>query len=188
MAPLALDTSNVTNNPQTRSLTPQNPFSPGGSSHPSPSFGPYHGGPEHDINESQDLLLPPSESTRFQRYQDSPASSRRSSWSTDAGTADHLNPFGSMIDVNSTLGSRSGTPDLEPQAMKSLTEKFSITPYAGLIWDPRDKEDDDELHDPLKDDKERGCDIFTKRGAINVGGLAFITLGVLVLFIGYPIL
>ena len=32
------------------------------------------------------------------------------------------------------------------------------------------------------------CDIFTKRGLLNIGGLLFLTIGLLILFIGYPIL
>lgn len=61
-------------------------------------------------------------------------------------------------------------------------------PSAGLLLFPEDVEKDDWLHNPSPDDKEEKCDIFSKRGLVNVGGLVFITLGVLVLFIGYPVL
>ena len=55
---------------------------------------------------------------------------------------------------------------------------------------PEDVEKDDYLHnpDPNGKDDERQCDIFTRRGFVNIGGLALITLGILVLFIGYPVL
>lgn len=62
-------------------------------------------------------------------------------------------------------------------------------PSAGLLLFPEDVEKDDWLHNPDPNEKDREkCDIFTKRGLLNVGGLAFITIGILVLFIGYPVL
>lgn len=60
-------------------------------------------------------------------------------------------------------------------------------PSAGLLLFPEDVEKDDYLHNPDPNEKEkRDCDIFNKRGIINIGGLALLTLGVLALFIGYP--
>lgn len=62
-------------------------------------------------------------------------------------------------------------------------------PSAGLLLFPEDVEKDDYLHNPEPGDNDREkCDIFTKRGMANVGGLALITVGLLVLFIGYPAL
>ncbi len=62
-------------------------------------------------------------------------------------------------------------------------------PSAGLLLFPEDVEKDDWLHNPGPNDNEREkCDIWNKRGMVNVGGLALVTLGLLVLFIGYPIL
>ena len=62
-------------------------------------------------------------------------------------------------------------------------------PSAGLLLFPEDVEKDDWLHNPDPNEKEpRECNIFTKRGALNIGGLALVTMGLLVLFIGYPIL
>ena len=71
-----------------------------------------------------------------------------------------------------------------------MSEKFNIMPSAGLLLFPEDVEKDDWLHtpDPNDRDKMQWSDLFSKRGLVNVGGLAFITLGLLVLFIGYPIL
>lgn len=71
---------------------------------------------------------------------------------------------------------------------QTISEKYNITPSATLMLFPIDKEDDDALHDPTTQDDLRECDVFTKRGLVNVGGLAFIVLGILVLFIGYPVL
>lgn len=52
---------------------------------------------------------------------------------------------------------------------------------------PDDEEDDDDLHNP--DDLEgRDCDVFTKRGLLNVGSLVLITIGILALFVGYPLI
>ena len=62
-------------------------------------------------------------------------------------------------------------------------------PSAGLLLFPEDVEKDDWLHNPDPNEKEpRECNIFTKRGAVNIGGLVLVTTGLLVLFIGYPIL
>lgn len=62
-------------------------------------------------------------------------------------------------------------------------------PSAGLLLFPEDVEKDDYLHNPDPSDNDREkCDIFTKRGMTNLGGLALITIGILVLFIGYPAL
>jgi hypothetical protein len=45
------------------------------------------------------------------------------------------------------------------------------------------------LHNPDPNDKDEvKCDIFTKRGFVNLGGLAFITLGILIVFVAYPVL
>jgi len=77
----------------------------------------------------------------------------------------------------------------EPLSMQAITEKYNITPTSNLLLYPNDKEDDDVYHDPATGmDNDRECDIFTKRGLVNVGGLALITAGILILFIGYPVL
>lgn len=73
-----------------------------------------------------------------------------------------------------------------------MSEKYNILPSAGLLLFPEDVEKDDYLHNPDPNDEKEGkmscADLFTKRGIVNVGGLALITLGILVLFVGYPIL
>jgi hypothetical protein len=62
-------------------------------------------------------------------------------------------------------------------------------PSAGLLLYPEDVEKDDWLHNPDPNDPDKiRCDIFNKRGLVNVGGLALITLGILALFVGYPIM
>jgi beta-glucan synthesis-associated protein KRE6 len=70
-----------------------------------------------------------------------------------------------------------------------VAEKYNIMPSAGLLLYPEDVEKDDWLHNPDPNDPDKiRCDIWNKRGLVNVGGLAFITLGILVLFVGYPIM
>jgi hypothetical protein len=112
-------------------------------------------------------------------------SSRRTSWSSDA-THESRSPFASPFD-DSRAPSRAGSEeDLNTQ---TVSEKFNILPSAGLLLFPEDVEKDDYLHNPDPNEKEkRDCDIFTKRGFMNVGALAFLTLGLLALFIGYPVL
>jgi hypothetical protein len=70
-----------------------------------------------------------------------------------------------------------------------VSEKYNIMPSAGLLLFPEDVEKDDYLHNPEPGDNDREkCNIFTKRGIVNVGGLALITCGLLFLFIGFPAL
>lgn len=149
------------------------------------------------VAESTELLLPPSRS-RAHRFRDedspsrSPApsamSSRRTSWTSETGGRDDRpGPFSSPFD-DSRAPSRAGSDD-EHVNTQTVSEKYNITPSAGLLLFPEDVEKDDWLHNPDPNEKDkRECDIFTKRGLVNVGGLAFITIGILVLFIGYPVM
>ena len=145
--------------------------------------------------ESAERLLPPSRS-RTHRFRDeeSPAgitspdpsgySSRRTSWSSSRDSRIYSpNPFD-----DSRPGSRAGSDD-DAVNTQTVSEKYNILPSAGLLLFPEDVEKDDWLHNPDPNEKERvECDVFTRRGFVNVGGLALITLGVLLLFIGYPVL
>lgn len=145
-----------------------------------------------DIAASAELLLPPKKLKISRQYRDespiqSPSgmSSRRSSWSSDF-TRDSRGPFASPFD-DSRAPSRAGSEeDLNTQ---TVSEKFNILPSAGLLLFPEDVEKDDYLHNPDPNEKDkRDCDIFTRRGLVNVGGLAFMALGLLALFVGYPVL
>ena len=95
-----------------------------------------------------------------------------------------MDPF-----ADSRAPSRAGSSDDEHVNTQTVSEKYNIMPSAGLLLFPEDVEKDDWLHNPDPNEKEqRECNIFTKRGFANVGGLALVTLGLLILFIGYPIL
>lgn len=143
--------------------------------------------------ESATSLLPPGRSRthRFRDEESLPGSptypqSRRTSWSSDAHSRNSriYNPFGD----ESRAPSRAGSDD-DNINTQTVAEKFNIMPTAGLLLFPEDVEKDDWLHNPQPDDeKKRECDVFTRRGFANVGGLGVITLGILILFIGYPIL
>lgn len=176
-----------------RSLIPQRPpTAPSIRNHPSVQ-GLYNNGPQ----ESAERLLPPSKS-RTHRFRDddnsvaaspiaSGFSSRRTSWSSEGGSRDSraygINPF-----EDSRAPSRNGSDD-DNVNTQTVSEKYNILPSAGLLLFPEDVEKDDWLHNPDPNEKEpRDCDIFTKRGFINVGGLALVTLGVLTLFVGYPVM
>ncbi|KAK5453413.1 beta-glucan synthesis-associated protein [Exophiala xenobiotica] len=147
------------------------------------------------LRDSAERLLPPGRG-RF-RDDGSPSplrspsqasySSRRSSWESDRSrdSRGFENPF--RDSSQSRPGSRSGSEDNDVNT-QTVSEKYNILPSAGLLLFPEDIEKDDYLHNPDPNGEPRDCDIFTKRGFLNVGGLAFITLGILVLFIGYPVL
>jgi len=100
-----------------------------------------------------------------------------------------MGPFASPFD-DSRAPSRAGSDD-EGVNTQTVSEKYNILPSAGLLLFPEDVEKDDYLHNPDPNDKDgrmRWADLFSKRGLVNVGGLAFITIGIGLLFIGYPIL
>lgn len=151
------------------------------------------------VADSAERLLPPSRS-RVRRFRDEDVSrspsaggfdSRRTSWSSEsAGSRDsRLGPFASPFD-DSRAPSRAGSDD-DGVNTQTVSEKYNILPSAGLLLFPEDVEKDDYLHnpDPADKDPRMTCaDLFSKRGLVNVGGLTLITLGVAMLFIGYPIL
>lgn len=83
--------------------------------------------------------------------------------------------------------SRSGSDDYDVNT-QTVSEKFNIMPTDGLLLFPEDVEKDDYLHNPDPADRDRDCDLCNRRGVLNVGGLAVLTLGLLVLFIGYPVM
>ena len=176
-----------------RSLIPQRPQTANSIQNQPSNHGLY----SRSIAESAERLLPPPRS-RTHRFRDeespvgasaSPTgfSSRRTSWSSEGGSRDSriysLNPFD-----DSRAPSRAGSDD-DNVNTQTVSEKYNILPSAGLLLFPEDVEKDDWLHNPDPNEKEkRECDIFTKRGFVNVGGLVLLTLGVLTLFIGYPVL
>jgi len=111
-------------------------------------------------------------------------SSRRTSWSSDHGSRDSrvygANPFD-----DSRAPSRAGSDD-EHVNTQTVSEKYNILPSAGLLLFPEDIEKDDYLHNPGPNDNDRDCDIWNKRGLVNLGGLMLLTMGVLMLFVGFP--
>lgn len=145
-----------------------------------------------DVQDSSEQLLAPQTKIRDEHSRSpdpSAFTSRRSSWDSERSrdSRGFENPF-----ADSRSPSRSGSKaDSEDENVNTQTvsERFNILPSAGLLLFPEDVEKDDYLHNPdPKGKEERDCDIWTKRGIVNVGGLALITLGILTLFIGYPVL
>jgi beta-glucan synthesis-associated protein KRE6 len=114
-------------------------------------------------------------------------SSRRSSWDSERSrdSRGFDNPF--RDSSQSRPGSRADSDDADVNT-QTVSEKYNILPSAGLLLFPEDVEKDDYLHNPDPGGEPRDCDVFTRRGFVNVGGLLLLTLGILVLFIGYPVL
>ncbi|KAF2154172.1 glycoside hydrolase family 16 protein [Myriangium duriaei CBS 260.36] len=149
-------------------------------------------------SDPSELLLPPSRS-RPRRFRDetpsrSPSSngldSRRTSWSSESASSrdSRQGPFHSPFD-DSRAPSRAGSDD-DGVNTQTVSEKYNILPSAGLLLYPEDVEKDDYLHNPDPNDKEgvKCAELFSKRGIVNLGGLLILTLGIAMLFIGYPIL
>ncbi|KAI9891949.1 MAG: hypothetical protein M1814_002143 [Vezdaea aestivalis] len=145
----------------------------------------------HIATESAELLLPPPSRSRGHHFRDreppSPSPTRtefssRSSFDSDMRDS----PIPTPMYSDSRSPSRSGSED-DRVTTQTVAEKYSIMPSDGLLIYPDEVEKDDYLHNP--DIEDRGhYDMCTRRGLVNMGGLAFIVLGLLVLFIGYPIL
>jgi hypothetical protein len=58
------------------------------------------------------------------------------------------------------------------------------------VWDTRDPDLDDPLHnpDPIRDAAlEKSFTIFSTRGWLNASALVFLLIGLIVLFVGYPV-
>jgi hypothetical protein len=153
--------------------------------------------PSTQMQDSSERLLPPNRS-QTDRFRDNPSplrspmrssynSSRRSSWDSERSrdSKGFDNPF--RDSSQSRPGSRAGSDDNDVNT-QTVSEKYNILPSAGLLLFPEDVEKDDYLHNPDPGGEPRDCDVFTRRGFVNVGGLVLLTLGILVLFIGYPVL
>jgi hypothetical protein len=180
------------NGSQSRSLVNQKP----GTSPLQGQLSNSHIYSSNQIQDSAERLLPPGRTRSIRAQEDSPAkspayssfSSRRSSWDSERSrdSRGFDNPF---RDSTSRPGSRADSDD-DNVNTQTVSEKYNILPSAGLLLFPEDVEKDDYLHnpDPNGKDDERECDIFTRRGFVNIGGLALITIGILTLFIGYPVL
>lgn len=145
------------------------------------------------VPESSEFLLPPklrptqgagvSESDR-PRSPDRWSVARSSISSISRDSTFPLDPF----QDSRAPSQHSGGNDEYDVNTQTVSEKFNITPTDGLLLFPEDVEKDDYMHNPDPMDKERECDIWNRRGVMNLGGLLVLTLGILVLFIGYPVM
>lgn len=141
---------------------------------------------------SSEHLLPPRPTSRSRRrqepYNPSPTSSRspstrRSSCSSASSGGSRYAPVSAPFLTESQRSS--SDDDINTQ---TVAKRYNIQPNAGLLLYPEDVEKDDWLHNPDPGGKEpRDCNVFTRRGALNVGSLVIMTLGVLALFIGFPV-
>ncbi|PGH14751.1 hypothetical protein AJ80_05795 [Polytolypa hystricis UAMH7299] len=162
--------------------TPGAPQSP--VSIPQPLYSPSFKRPSSSHNDSSEHLALPTSSHRFPSPH-SNASSRRSSWSSDGASQDsrHYGHFGDDSQGPSRTGSEE---DINTQ---TVMEKYAIMPDSDLLVFPEDVEKDDYLHNPDPNDKDgRDCNMCNKRGLMNGGGLLLLVLGVMTLFVIYPII
>jgi len=99
------------------------------------------------------------------------------------------NPFASpapsifSLDDSSRPGSRGG----DDYSMHTI-EKFSVYPSDDLLIYPNDVEPDDYMHTPDPNEKgiKRDCNIWSRRGLVNLGGLGLLAGGMIFLFIVLP--
>ncbi|OAX77261.1 hypothetical protein ACJ72_08443, partial [Emergomyces africanus] len=114
--------------------------------------------------------------------------SRRTSWSSEGGGSQESS---SAYSFNPTCEyqrhCRLSTEE-DPLTTQTVVKKYAITPSENLLVFPEDIEADDHLHNPDSSDSDRDCNMWTRRGAINLVGLIVVVLGGITLFIIYPIL
>ncbi|RFU29764.1 hypothetical protein B7463_g6583, partial [Scytalidium lignicola] len=175
-----------------RQLYPPQRSASSDSSRPGSGYGSYGSYRENEETMSSEQLLRPS-STRGPRpgtagsQFDSWNSSRRTSLSSDSGRNSRYGPFASPFD-DSRAPSRAGS-DEDLITTQTVAAKYNITPSDGLILFPEDVEKDDYLHNPDPNDKENEkFSIWNRRAVVNIGGLAFVVIGILMIFIAYPAL
>ncbi|KAL3474374.1 putative beta-1,6 glucan synthetase [Aspergillus californicus] len=137
-----------------------------------PSSGP-HG--------STEFLIPPRPHRGVSSPNLSILSSRRTSWASESGSYETRG-----YSYRSRAFSNTGSDEVDLNT-QTVTEKYNIMPTDGLLLFPEDVEKDDYLHNPDPSDREQECDIWNSRGMVNVGGLVLLTIGFLILFIGYPV-
>ena len=144
--------------------------------------------------ESSEFLLPPRlRPTQGAGVSDSDTPRSPDRWSAGRSSISSisrestfpLDPFQDSRAPSQHSHSGSEEHDVNTQ---TVSEKFNIMPTDGLLLFPEDVEKDDYMHNPDPMDKDRDCDIWNRRGVMNLGGLLVLTIGLLVLFIGYPLM
>ncbi|PGG99996.1 hypothetical protein GX51_06012, partial [Blastomyces parvus] len=162
---------------------------------PQPPYSPaYRPGSSHGGDVSSEYLALPNPPQR-QRDEShgsadySPLPSRRTSWGSEGGVVRDGTGTGYAFNPMWEYRSHSRmASDDEPVTTQTVMEKYAILPNENLLVFPEDVEKDDYLHNPDPNDKDRDCNVWTRRGAINVLGLAAVVLGILSLFVIYPVL
>ena len=176
--------------PQVSSNGSQTPPTPG-----TPGF--YASTAASNMAASSERLLPPSRSRAHppsdgQHFHEgypemSVVSSRRNSYDSESASRDSRMVYSPNPFEDSRPGSRAGSDD-DNVNTQTVSEKYNILPSAGLLLFPEDVEGDDYLHNPDPNEKDkRDCDIFSRRGVVNLGGLLIIGAGILMLVVGYPV-
>lgn len=169
---------------------------------PTPSSGTFgHSFASPNPQESSELLIPPRMQMHRVRDEMDPArspdisalSSRRTSWSSSAMGSHEITKggfgYGSYhYEDTGAPPSATGSEDTDVNT-QTVSEKYNIMPTEGLLLFPEDVEKDDYLHNPDGVERDRRCcDFLSRRGFMNIGGLLLFTLGLLALFIAYPVM
>lgn len=156
---------------------------------PVPPANPFYSSPgasTTDIPLTPMSALAPPRAYRDYSLPQSATSSRRASFES-SGTRDSRLGFLNSPYGDSRAHSREGSDeDINTQ---TVAQKYNIMPSPDLLLFPEDVEKDDYLHNPDPNEPDRDkCQIWSTRGWVNIGGLVFITVGVLALFIALPLL
>lgn len=110
--------------------------------------------------------------------------SRRSSWTSETSLESWSSPFADLTDEQCRGG------DIEDAWQHTQSaSKWNIVPDSHMLLYPEEVENDDALHNPNDYDRDDiGCGRWTIRGLINISGLILVTLGVVMTFLGWPVM
>ncbi len=99
-----------------------------------------------------------------------------------------MNPFSDSRPNSRDDSDADVTAGLLSTSSLAVSSKYAVGPDENLIQYPHEEEKDDYLHnyDP-EEEIERDLNFCTPRGALNVGGLALIVLGIIGVFLIWPI-
>ncbi len=119
--------------------------------------------------------------TSISSFKQSCGSYDTENWNSSSPTA--VSPNTALLQERPYIGH----PEASGLNTQTVSAKYNISPSQGLLLYPEDVEKDDWLHNPDGKDNENQCGLCSSRGILNCLGLGLVVMGLMALFVGYPI-